>query len=72
MLDDRDDRLTWTCDECGAVVEFAGADFWSAWTDLKAKGWSATRVDDGWAHDCPRCRRGKGSVLAMPLAGARR
>jgi hypothetical protein len=71
-LDDSDNALTWSCDTCSATVKFPGADFWSAWTELKRRGWSATRVDDGWMHECGRCCQPRGSVLAMPLAGARR
>jgi hypothetical protein len=67
MLDDHDNHLTWRCDGCNAVAEFEGLDFHSAWTELKAKGWSATRMDDGWLHECPRCCRPKGSVLNLPL-----
>lgn len=72
MMEEREDGFQWTCDGCGAVAEFASADFWSAWGELKARGWSATRIDDGWTHDCPRCSRPKGSVLDLPLAGGMR
>jgi hypothetical protein len=67
MLDDRNNHLTWRCDGCNAVADFQGLDFRSAWDELKHKGWRATRVDDGFMHECGRCCRPKGSVLAMPL-----
>ena len=56
-----EDRFVWTCDSCGLSVEFPPGSFMTCWTELKARGWRATREQAGeevdWSHKCGRCAR---------------
>ena len=63
-------RSYWTCDDCGNRT-YLHLDFGTEWRALKAQGWRAERVSEGWRHSCADCRAEAAanapSVLDRPM-----
>ena len=72
MMDESAEGYTWKCDSCGLVAEFPPFDFWRAVNELKARGWSFWRTDEGgWQHSCGKCARNERerskNLMSMPV-----
>jgi hypothetical protein len=64
------DCFVWSCDHCDQQAVFPPGDFWSALTELKARGWLIyrDRDDNEWAHQCGRCKRKySAGILKKPI-----
>jgi hypothetical protein len=43
--------FVWECDRCHLTAEFPRGSFWTAWDELKARGWRAHRDTGGGEVD---------------------
>ena len=57
MFLEYEDEFVWRCDgkDCGKQAIFPPTDFMDCVAELKSRGWSFYRDDDGWTHHCQRC-----------------
>ena len=53
---EHEDCFVWRCDRCRLEAAFPPSNFWSALSELKARGWQITRLDD-WVHHCAKCKK---------------
>lgn len=53
---DKDSALTFECDQCGETASDDDDEgFMDFWDGLKAGGWRARNLGEGWEHACPDC-----------------
>jgi hypothetical protein len=68
-----DDCFVWRCDHCSRSAEFPPGNFWSCVAELKSRGWTFSRDDEGsWSHRCRNCQKSAAEILDMPLVGRKR
>ena len=70
-FEEYNDAFIWTCDEkgCDRFASFKPHDFYDCVDELKARGWSFMRDDEGgWSHACPKHRRKLGELLKMKFS----
>jgi hypothetical protein len=77
-----DDCFVWQCDNCQRQVQFPPEHFWQCIAELKSRGWTFSRNDDGgWMHycssrDCQKIaveilRKKAVEILEMPMGRKR-
>jgi hypothetical protein len=57
MFIEYSDCFLWECETCRYQVTFKPHHFYDCVDELKQRGWSFWREEDGWHHSCPRHRR---------------
>ena len=61
-----EDCFVWSCNACHQEVAFPLHKFSAAEAELKNRGWSFLRLNEGdWLHHCPRCHMTKAQVLEI-------
>ena len=68
-----EDAFVWQCDKCPHEAVFPPGNFWGCVAELKSRGWSFWRNDEGeWSHSCSSCRKTAAEILNMTFPPRRK